>query len=77
MFTTDEMFEDEQLLFEYDMYEENVVQTRTKLTKEPLKGSKQWHEHTNIMQRNPFPTISKTTDKAEFQVRVQNPSTMS
>lgn len=40
LFTIDEVFKDGQLLFEDDTCQENVVQTRSQLTKVPLSGPK-------------------------------------
>ena len=44
LFTTNEAFEDAQLLFEDDTYQENTVQTCSKVTKAPLKGPRNPNE---------------------------------
>lgn len=40
-FTTDEIFEEEELTLKDNLYQENVVQIRSQLTRTPQKGLKQ------------------------------------
>ena len=72
LFTTYEVLEYPHILFEDDTYKENVVQTRSQLTKSPLKGPRKPNEQENIVQSNLCPSSSKAPNKVNISVRIQN-----
>jgi hypothetical protein len=49
IYTTAKEFEDEQILFEEYTCKKNVVQTRSQLTKAPLKGPRQPNEQAKFV----------------------------